>query len=86
MTLISALGGGLFIIPLGFFIASVWSVYRAYIQWKSGSGGWEKDPRGVDVWVESDKKVPFFSIGATWFAIGFLVFSIGSLIWMISEK
>lgn len=86
MYLLSALGGGLFIIPLGFLLASLWSFYRSYTQWKSGSGGYEKDSRGVDVWVESDEKVPFFSIGATWFGIILLGCAIGSFVWMQLEK
>jgi hypothetical protein len=85
MNLLSALGGGLFIIPLGLFLASVWSFYRGYKQWKSGSGGYQK-VNGVDTWVESDEKVPFFSVGATIFGIILLVCAIGSFFWMQSEK
>lgn len=85
MTLLSALGGGLFIIPLGLFLGSVYSAYRTYIQWKSGSGGYQKVD-GVDKWVESDERVALTSIGAFWFAAILLACSIGSLLWMISEK
>ena len=86
MYLLSALGGGLWIIPLVLFLASLWSFYRGYKQWKSGSGGYQKDSRGVDVWVESDERVPYFSVGATVFGIIFLVLAIGSFVWMQLEK
>lgn len=83
MTLLSALGGGLFIIPVGLFLASLWSFYRGYNQWKSGSGGYEGNP---PKWVESEDRVPYFSVGATIFGIILLVCAIGSFIWMQSEK
>lgn len=86
MKLLSALGGGLWIIPLGFFLASVWSFYRAYQQWKSGSVWWEKNEYGVPVKKESDKRVPFFSIGAARYGLAFLAAAIGSFIWMHMEK
>lgn len=86
MYLLSALGGGLWIIPLGLLLASIWSFYRGYKQWKSGSGGYQKDSRGVDVWVESDEKVNFWSIGATVFGIILLAAAIGSFVWMQLEK
>lgn len=65
---------------------SVYSFIRGYAQWKSGSGGYQKDKRGVDVWVESDEKVPYFSVGATVFGIILLLLSIGSYIWIQLEK
>lgn len=83
MYLLGALSAGLWIIPLGLFLGSVWSAYRTYIQWKSGSGGYEGNPPR---WVESDERVPLTSIGAFWFAAILLFCSIGSLLWMISEK
>lgn len=83
MYLLSALGGGLFIIPLGLFLASLWSFYRGYTQWKSGSGGYEGNP---SKWVESDERVPYFSVGATVFGIILLACSIGSFVWMQLEK
>jgi hypothetical protein len=86
MTLLSALGGGLWIIPVGLFLASLWSFYRGYKQWKSGSKWWGKDERGVAKQFESDERVPYFSVGATIFGIILLVCAIGSYIWMQSEK
>ena len=86
MTLLSASGGGLWIIPLGLFLASVWSFYRGYTQWKSGSKWWGKDERGVAKQFTSDEKVAYFSVGATIFGIGLLLAAIGSFIWMHLEK
>jgi hypothetical protein len=82
MYLLSALGGGLFIIPLGLFLSSVWSFYRGIKQWKSGSTWTTED--GIQ--HTSKDKVPFFSVGATWFGIIFLAAAIGSFIWMQLEK
>ena len=83
MTLLGAFSSGLWIIPLGLFLGSAWSAYRTYIQWKSGSGGYEGNP---PKWVESDEKVPLTSIGAFWFAVILLACAIGSVIWMNAEK
>lgn len=86
MNLLSAFGGGLFIIPVGLFLGCVWSFYRAYKQWKSGSAGYVTKPDGTTKWEESKEKVPFFSIGATWFGIILLAATIGSIIWMKLEQ
>lgn len=86
MKLLSALGGGLWIIPLGLFLASVYSFYRAYQQWKSGSVWWERNDFGPTVKRESKDRVPFFKIGATIFGLMLLVAAIGSFIWMHLEK
>ena len=83
MTLLSALGGGLFIIPLVLLLTSLWSFYRGYKQWKSGSGGYVGNPPR---WVDNDEKVPYFSVGATIFGIILLAAAIGSFIWMQIEK
>lgn len=82
MYLLSALGGGLWIIPVGLLLASIWSFYRGYTQWQSGSQ-WTDD-NGVH--HTSKEKVPFFSVGATIFGIILLAAAIGSFIWMQLEK
>jgi hypothetical protein len=82
----SAFAGGLWIIPVGLFLAAIWSFYRGIKQYQSGSGGYVNDKNGVPRWVESDEKVGFFTIGAVWFGIIFLAASIGSAIWMYLEK
>lgn len=83
MYLLSALGGGLFIIPLLLLLAGLWSLYRGYKQWKSGSGGYVGNPPR---WVESDEKVGLTTIGAFWFAVILIASAIGSFIWMQLEK
>jgi hypothetical protein len=83
MYLLSALGGGLWIIPTILFLGSAYSFYRAYIQWKSGSAGYT-GPN--ETWQESDERVNFFSIGATIFGITLLLATIGSIIIMYSER
>jgi hypothetical protein len=82
MTLLSAFGGGLFIIPVGLFLAAIWSFYRGIKQWRSGST-WTTDD-GVQ--HTSNKRVGFFTVGATIFGIIFLLAAIGSAIWMYSER
>jgi len=82
----SAFAGGLWIIPLGLFLASLWSFYRGIKQWRSGSGGYINYKNGVPRWVENDERVGFFTIGAVWFGIGFLILAIGSAFWMWMEK
>lgn len=83
MYLLGALSGGLWIIPTALLLLSIWSFYRGYTQWKSGSGGYQGNP---PKWVESDEKVNFWGIGATVFGIALLVAAIGSFIWMQLEK
>lgn len=83
MYLLSALGGGLWIIPLGLFLASMYSFYRGLQQWKSGSAGYEGFPVK---WTTDGKRVNFFTIGATVFGLIFLACAIGSFVWMQLEK
>jgi hypothetical protein len=82
MYLLSALGGGLFLIPLGLLIASIYSFYRGVKQWKSGST-WTTDD-GVQ--HTSKERVGFFTVGATVFGFILLAAAIGSFIWMQLEK
>lgn len=76
----------LWVISAILLVLSIYSFVRGYLQWKSGSGGYQKDKRGVDVWVESDERVPYFSVGATVFGIILLLVAIGSFIWIQLEK
>lgn len=85
MTLLSALGGGLFLIPLILLLAALWSFYRTYLSWKSGSAGW-KWYGNIPKWEESDERVKITSIGAFWFGAAFLLFSIVTFILMQAEK
>lgn len=72
----------LWVISLILLLASLWSFYRAYMQWKSGSQ-WQTDDGKVHT---SKDKVPFFSIGATLFGIILLAAAIGSFVWIQLEK
>lgn len=78
--------GGLWIIPVVLFLASIYSFYRAIAQWQSGSSYWGKDSKGVAKRIESKEKVSFLSIGATWFGIIFLIGLIGCVILVNADK
>lgn len=78
--------GGLWIIPCVLILASLYSFYRAYKQWKSGSAWWGQDEKGVAKRMESKEKVNFFSIGATRFGIIFLLAFIVVVIVVNADK
>lgn len=82
LQLLSAFGGGLIIIPVGLFLASVWSFYRAYRAHNSNSTQQVKGGKTID----NTGNVPYTQIGAFWFGVVLLVCSIGSAIWMYSER
>ena len=82
MTLLSALGGGLWIIPVGLFVAAIYSAVRGYRSSKSNStqqlpGGGYKDNTG---------NVPFYKTGGGVFSIILFVVGVIFLIWMINER
>ena len=85
MNLLNAFGGGLWIIPVGLISLSIYSLIRGYMKWKSGSGGYQK-VNGLDKWVESEDKVPYFSVGATVFGIILAAAAIGAALWMWSDR
>ena len=80
MTLLSAFGGGLFIIPIGLFLAAVYSFYRGYKQSKSGSLYNPGDGSSVD----SNINVPFWKCTGTVFGYIFLAAAAASayLMWL----
>jgi hypothetical protein len=73
-------------LPFVILALSIYSFYRGYKQWKSGSIWWGKDEHGAAKQFTSDERVGFFTVGATWFGIILLVAAIGSFIWMQLEK
>lgn len=79
----SGLGGGLWIIPVGLALASIWSFIRTYIAWKSGSAGYVGIP---PVWTEDGVRVNITSIGAFWFGVALLLAAAGSFYWMKRER
>lgn len=77
----------IYLIPIAFLLASLYSFYKGYKQWTSGSIVTHV-PRdgGPIIRKESDKRVSWFSIGANIFGLIFLALSIGSFIAMQAER
>lgn len=74
-------------IPIGFLLAALWSFYRGYKQWSSGTTTTTMDPRGGPVTrTDSDKRMSWFSIGANIFGLILLAMAIGSFIVVQSER
>lgn len=73
----------LWVISTILFGFSMYSFYRGYKQWKSGSQ-WSDESTGKV--HTSSERVPFFSIGAVWFGIILLAAAIGSFVWIQLEK
>jgi len=82
MQLLSALGGGLWIIPAGLLLASLWSFYRGYRSSKSNS----TQDMGIGGIKDNTGNVPIWQTSGFVFGCGFLIASIGSYLWMMSEK
>ena len=77
----------LLFIPIALLLASIWSFYKGYKQWSSGTIITTMDPKGGPVTrTESDKRMSWFSIGANWFGIIFLCAAAGSYFIMLSER
>jgi hypothetical protein len=74
-------------IPILFLIASLYSFYKGYKQWTSGSVI-TKVPRdgGPVIREESDKRVSWTSIGANVFGVILFVLAVGSFIIVQSER
>lgn len=84
MTLLSAFGGGLWIIPVGLFLAGQYSLYKAIKASKSGSKYYNNT---TGKWDYRDENVPLHSVGGTfWFAVALTVAAIGSFFWMLADK
>lgn len=77
----TGLEGGLWIIPLGLFLAAAWSAYRAIRSIQSG--GTKQLPDGT--WVDAGN-VGWFETGGGIFCVIFLAAAIGSFIWMRRER
>ena len=82
MQLLSALGGGLWIIPVGLFLASLWSFYRGYQSSKSNSTT-DRGAMGVE---DNTGNVPIWKTSGFLFGCILLACSICSFLWMQSEK
>ena len=82
MNLLSAFGGGLFIIPLGLFLGSLWSFYRGYRSSKSNSTT-QDGFRGVK---NNTGNVPIWNTSGFVFGCILLAATIGTMLWMNAEK
>lgn len=83
MTLLSAFGGGLWIIPLLLLFGAMWFLVIAIR--KANSGSHYQDGR-TGKYVDTKGNVPVSRIGQFWFAIVLAATAIGSTIWMYLEK
>lgn len=81
MTLLSAFGGGLWIIPLGLLLASIWSAYRGYRSSKSNST--TQVPGGI---INNTGNVPFYKTGGGAFSIILFLALIVVCILMYSDR
>lgn len=82
MQLLSALGGGLWVIPVGLLLASIWSFYRGYRSSKSNS----TLQNGFIGVKDNTGNVPIWETSGFIFGCGFLIASLGSFFWMLAEK
>lgn len=73
MTILSAFGGGLWIIPIILFLAAVWSTIRGIRFSQSGA-------------QDGGPKIPFYKIGAGVFAIVLWLALIGVIILMLNDR
>ena len=81
MKLLSALGGGLWLIPLVLFIAGIYSAYKAYKQRESGFT--QQTLKGN---ITGKEKVPYIKIGAFWYAVVLISVSVVVFLIMQNEK
>jgi hypothetical protein len=82
MKLLSAFGGGLFLIPLGLLLGALYSFYRGYKQSKSGS----LEDSGGGGTRESDINIPFWRCPATIYGYAFLIAAVASALMMWSDR
>lgn len=78
MNLLSAFGGGLWIIPVGLFLAAAWSAYRGYKSSKSNS---------TTQFTKGDTgNVPFHKTSGGVMSIILTVIAIIVTIWMYNDR
>ena len=74
-------------IPICFLLAAIWSFFRGYKQWTSGSIKTTTPTfDGPVKREESDKRVGWFTIGANIFGLILLALAVGSYIMVQGEK
>lgn len=77
----SVWAGGVWILPVGLFCASVYFLFIAYTKSKSGS-----EQQTKTGYSYSDENVPIYKIGQFYFAVAFFVAAIVVIILQNSEK
>lgn len=77
---------GLWIIPTITGLASLFFLFLAYRDSKSGSWYWGKNSRGVDVKIESKENVPIYKTAFFAFFAILLLVTIGIIIWVNADK
>ena len=75
---------GLWIIPIGLFLASGWSFYRAYKSHKSGSN--PVDASGKILTDQDAGIIPIYKIPSFWYGVALLAFAIIAIIMVNSDK
>lgn len=83
MTLLSAFGGGLWIIPLLLTFGAAWFLIVAIRKHNSGS---HYQDQHTGKYVSTPGNVPLSKIGQFWFAVILTGAAIGAAIWMYLEK
>lgn len=83
MQILSAFGGGLWIIPIGLFLAACWSAYRGYRSSKSGS---HYQDQATGKWVDTPGNIPFVKTGGGLFSIIFLAAAVISALLMWADR
>jgi len=81
MNLLSAFGGGLFIIPLLFLTGIVVFTISGIRSSKSGSK--QQTQKGT---IYSDKNIPFYKTWQAKFVLGLLIALVIIIIWMYNER
>jgi len=74
-------------IPIAFLLCALFSFYKGYKQWTSGSVLTTMDPKGGPVKRDESKtRVNWFTIGANIFGLILLGLAVGSYIMVQAEK
>lgn len=83
MNLLSVFGGGLWLIPVGLFLAAAWSAYRGIRASKSGS---RRQNTATGEWIETPGNEPFYNTGGGLLSIILFAVLIVVIILMVNDK
>jgi len=74
-------------IPIAFLLASLYSFFRGYKQWTSGTTITDRNAQGIPIGEhDSKERMSWFAIGANIFGLILLALAIGSYIIVQGEK